>query len=146
MRKLFAVIALSSTLALGACSTVNIAAFLQNLADVEKQAVEIVAKIRQGVAVASAAVDTTINSVCVAVPQLNAGVQNVMAAVPNPGPKTREAIRVASISVATASSACAAYVTAPPSASGRVAVLRNLWAAYTAAKKALADANAAGGA
>jgi len=144
MKRLFIICTLA--LSLGACSTANIGAFLQNLADVEAQALEIVTKIRAGAAVASAAVDQTINSVCAAVPQLNTGVQNFMAAVPNPGPKTVNAIRVAKLSLNTASSACTAYVTAPPSATGRVTVLRNLWAAYTAAKKALADANAAAGA
>jgi len=144
MKRLAIVLALA--LSLGGCSTANLGAFLQNLADVESQAVETVNKIRAGVAVASAAVDQTITSVCAAVPQLNAGMQNFMAAVPNPGPKTKDAIRTASISLTTASNACSAYLTAPPSATGRVTVLRNLWAAYTAAKQSLAAANAAAGA
>ncbi len=144
MKRLAIVFALA--LSLGGCASGNLGAFLQNLADVESQAVDIVNKIRAGVAVASATVDQTITSVCAAVPSLNTGMQNFMAAVPNPGPKTRDAIRTASLSLATASNACTAYATAPPSATGRVTVLRNLWAAYTAAKKSLADANAAAGA
>jgi PBP1b-binding outer membrane lipoprotein LpoB len=144
MKRLVLVCALA--LSLGGCSTANLGAFLQNLADVESQAVDIVNKVRAGIAVANATVDQTITSVCAAVPQLNTGMQNFMAAVPNPGPKTKDAIRTASISLTTAANACNAYVTAPPSASGRVTVLRNLWAAYTAAKQSLAAANAAPGA
>lgn len=144
MRKV--VLALALSLSLAGCANGNLGAFLQNLSDVEAQAVDIVNKVRAGVAVASATVDQTIISVCAAVPSLNAGMQNFVAAVPNPGPKTRDAIRTAGLSLATASNACSAYVTAPPSASGRVTVLRNLWAAYNAAKKSLAAANAAAGA
>lgn len=146
VKRLASMFVLIGALSLGGCANSNLGAFLQNLADVESQAVEIVSQVKAGIAVANATVDSTITSVCAAVPQLNTGMQNFMAAVPNPGPKTREAIRVASISLTTASNACTAYVTAPPSASGRVTVLRNLWAAYTAAKKSLADANAAAGA
>lgn len=144
MKRLLVICALA--LSLGGCSTSNIGAFLQNLADVESQALDIVNKVRAGIAVANATVDQTITSVCAAVPQINTGMQNVMAAVPNPGPKTREAIRVTSISLTTASNACSAYLTSPPSASGRISVLRNLWAAYTEAKRSLAAANAAAGA
>jgi hypothetical protein len=144
MKRLLVICALA--LSLGGCSTANLGAFLQNLADVESQAVDIVTKVRAGVAVASSAVDQTITSVCAAVPQLNTGMQNFMAAVPNPGPKTRDAIRTAGISLGAAQNACTAYLTAPPSASGRVTVLRNLWVAYTAAKQSLAAANAAAGA
>lgn len=133
-------------LTLGGCSTSNIGAFLQNLADVEAQAVEIIGKVRAGIAVANDTVDRTINSVCVAVPPLNASVQNFMAAVPNPGPKTVRAIQTARASIDAASRACTAYITAPPSPSGRVNVLRSLWAAYQEAKRAVAEANAAGGA
>lgn len=144
MKRLAIVFALALTL--GGCASGNLGAFLQNLADVESQAVDIVNKVRAGVAVANATVDQTITSVCAAVPSLNTGLQNFMAAVPNPGPKTKDAIRTASLSLTTAANACSAYVTAPPSATGRVTVLRNLWAAYTAAKASLAAANAAAGA
>lgn len=136
---------LAVALSLGGCSTANIGAFLQNLADVEQQAVELITKIRAGAQVASDAVDRTINSVCVAIPGLNASVQSYMAAVPNPGPKSAQAIRTARISIDAASNACTAYVTAPQSASGRVTVLRNLWAAYQSAKQSIAAANAAAG-
>lgn len=143
MKRLLIVCALA--LSLGGCSTANINAFLQNLQDVENQALEVVAQVRAGVKVANDTIDRTINSVCIAVPGLNAAAQNVMAAVPNPGPKTANAIRTARVSIDAASAACTTYITAPPSASGRVTVLRNLWAAYQAAKGAIRDANAAGG-
>jgi len=160
MKRIFIVPAILAALTLGGCSTSNIAAFLQNLADVEQQAVEVIARVRAGIAVANDVVDRiragvrvandvidrTINSVCIAVPQLNAAAQNVIAAVPNPGPKTVNAIRTARAGIDASSAACAAYLTAPPSASGRVTVLRNLWAAYQAAKTAIRDANAAQGA
>jgi hypothetical protein len=144
MKRLFLVLTLA--LGLSGCANGNLGAFLQNLADVESQAVDIISKVRAGIAVANATVDQTITSVCAAVPSLNTGMQNFMAAVPNPGPRTKEAIRTASLSLTTASNACAAYATAPPNATGRVTVLRNLWAAYTAAKQSLAAANAAAGA
>jgi len=144
MKRILIVCALAFSL--GGCSTSNIAAFLQNLADVEQQAVEVIGRIKGGIAVANDVVDRTINSVCIAVPQLNAAAANVIAAVPNPGPKTIRAIRTARAGIDASSAACAAYLTSPPSASGRVTVLRNLWAAYQAAKTAIRDANAAEGA
>lgn len=132
-------------ISLAGCATLNLGAFLTNLADVERQAADIISRIRAGVQVANESVDLTIKSVCAAVPGLNAGVQNVMVTVVNPGPKTVNAIRTARLGINSANSACAAYVTAPPSASGRITVLRNLWAAYQAAKAALVAANAAEG-
>lgn len=133
-------------LSLAGCSTTDIGAFLTNLQDVERQALEVVARIRSGVQVANEQVDLTIRSVCIALPQLNVATQNVIASVPNPGPKTVNAIRAARAGIDAAQSACTAYVTSPPSASGRVTVLRNLWTAYQAAKTAIIAANAAGGA
>jgi hypothetical protein len=133
-------------LSLAGCSTLNLGAFVQNLQDVEKQALEVVARIRAGVAVANEQVDATIKTVCAAVPQLNLGIQNVMVTVANPGPKTVNAIKVARLGANSAASACAAYAASPPSASGRITVLRNLWAAYQAAKNAIIAANAAEGA
>ena len=133
-------------LSLGGCSTTDIGAFIQNLQDVERQALEVVARIRAGVQVANETVDATIKSVCIAIPSLNAAAQNVIATVPNPGPKTVAAIRTARLGINSATSACNAYAAAPPSASGRVTVLRNLWAAYQAAKTAIQVANAAEGA
>jgi len=133
-------------ISLAGCSTLNVDAFIRNLQDVEAQAVEIVSRIRAGVKVANETVDATIKSVCAAVPQLNAAVQNVMVTVANPGPKTVNAIRTARLGINSANSACDAYVMSPPSASGRVTVLRNLWAAYQAAKQAIIVANAAEGA
>lgn len=146
MKRFAIVFALALSLGTAGCSTANLGAFLQNLADVESQAVDIVNKVRAGVAVATATIDKTVTSVCAAVPALNSSMQNFMATVPNPGPKTREAIRTASLSLTTASNACTVYVTSPPTASGKVTVLRNLWAAYQAAKQSLAAANAAAGA
>lgn len=133
-------------LTISGCSTLNIGAFLQNLQDVEAQAAEIVSRIRAGVAVANENVDATIKSVCAAVPQLNAGIQNVMVTVVNPGPRTVNAIKTARLGANSAAAACSSYASAPPSVSGRVTVLRNLWAAYQAAKNALIAANAAEGA
>ena len=133
-------------LSLAGCSTLNLGAFIQNLQDVEAQALAVVAKIRAGVAVANESVDATIKTVCAAVPQLNTGIQNVMVTVVNPGPKTVNAIKVARLGANSAAAACASYAASPPSASGRVTVLKNLWAAYQAAKSALVAANAAEGA
>ena len=130
---------------LAGCATLNLGAFIQNLQDVEAQAVEIVSRIRAGVAVANETVDATIKSVCAAVPQLNAAVQNVMVTVANPGPKTVNAIRAARLGIGSANAACTSYMAAPPS-TGRATVLRNLWAAYQAAKQAIIVANAAEGA
>lgn len=132
-------------LSLAGCSTINLGAFVRNLQDVEAQATEIVNRIRAGMAVANESVDATIKSVCAAVPQLNAGIQNVMVTVKDPGPKTINAIRTARLGANSAAAACSAYASSPPSASGRVTVLRNLWAAYQAAKAALVAANAAEG-
>lgn len=143
MKQLLIVPLIAITLA--GCSTINLGAFVRNLQDVEAQALEVVNRIRAGVAVANESVDATIKSVCAAVPQLNAGIQNVMVTVVNPGPKTVNAIKTARLGANSAAAACSAYASAPPSPSGRVTVLRNLWGAYQAAKAALVAANAAEG-
>jgi hypothetical protein len=144
MKRFFVVPLLAISLA--GCSTLNLGAFVQNLQDVEAQALAVVEKIRAGIAVANEQVDATIKTVCAAVPQLNVGIQNVMVTVANPGPKTVNAIKVARLGANSAAAACTSYAAAPPSASGRITVLKNLWAAYKAARDAIIAANAAEGA
>lgn len=143
MRKAFLILLLPLALSLGGC---NIATILASLSDVEAQARDVVGKVRAGVKVASDQVDRTITSVCAtAVPGVTLSLQSFAAGMPNPGPRTARAIGIARTSIDTAQRACTEYATTPPSASGRVAVLRKLHAAYEGAKAALQDANAAAG-
>jgi hypothetical protein len=112
-------------------------------AQVETDALAVIAQIKARAQVAAAVVDATILKVCNALPAVNASIQAISAAVPNPGPKTQKALRTGNDSMVGAAAACDAYALAKPAE--KPALLLQLWAGYNAGKAAAVAAHAAGG-
>lgn len=123
-------------LSLGGCTW-------EQFAQVEADALAVVANIRAGAKVAAAVTDAAILNVCNALPAVNASIQAISAAVPNPGPKTRAALRTGNDSMIGAAAACDAYALAKPGE--KPALLLQLWSGYNAGKAAAVAAHAAGG-
>lgn len=140
MKKL---IALALATSLGGCANLNLGAFIQNWQDVESQVLDVVSRVKSKVDVINADIDFAIRSTCGALPGVSGGIQSVISAVPNPGPKTRNAITVAQTSLNAATAACSGYIASP---TAPTATLLKLWAAYNSAKNAVIAANNAAGA
>ena len=126
-------------LSLGGCNT---AGFFQDVRDVKQQALEVIAKIRAGYVVVAAEIDATVSRVCSALPAVNATLMSVQSTIPNPGPRTANAVREGNAAMAGAAAACNEYA----STADKKGVLKRLWNAYNAGEAAAAVAHAAGGA
>jgi hypothetical protein len=115
---------------------------LDQFYQVEADALAVVAQIKARVPVIAAQIDATIIKVCNALPAVNASIMSIAAAIPNPGPKTQNALRNGNNAMIGAAAACDAYALARPSE--KPALLLQLWAGYNAGKAAAVAAHAAG--
>lgn len=134
MRKI--IIVAAGALALAGCTTAQ-------LQQIEADALAVAAKIRAGARVAAADVKAALDGVCNNGAAINAGVQNVKAAIAGlgSGPKTQQNLNAADRSLAVLNAACAA---APGgTTSSVVALFQQGYAAYLAAKNAANAATAA---
>lgn len=126
-------------LSLGGC-----AGTIQFLQDAEQRASAVVAKIRAAAPVVEGEIDSAIGAICGHIPEIKSGVDVLAQSFTNPGPKTQRFILVADQSIASAMSACGSWAAAPQS-TGSISFFLKLFSAYTAGKRAYADAKAAGG-
>lgn len=133
--RIFVVLALAFPLA--GC---NVAAFVQNTADVIQEIREKTAEVRAGVKVAASVLDGYIVRLCSRVPEIDNAARQVRAAFPTPGPKTAQALADAEDALSRTGAACAAYT-----GNGSVNVYLRLAAAFEAGRAGVMKADAAGG-
>lgn len=138
LRSLAAVLTLA--VMLGGCNTVL---FQQDVAALEAKAATLAAKIKAGITVVADDVKSTLDGVCAQGAQINNGVQQIQSGLQQlgNGPKTAQNIAATNAALTTLNSACAA---APPAGSttSLIALFKQGWAAYLAAKNAATAATA----
>lgn len=135
MKRLILICALA--LPLGGC---NVAALLQNTADVAQEAREIAAQIRAGVKVAATILDARIVALCSRVPEIASGAREVKTIFINPGPRTRQLLADADDALSRTGAACASYT-----GNGSASTFVKLAAAFEVGRQSVAAASAGGG-
>lgn len=138
MKRLLIVPALGAILALPGCTTAQ-------LQQDEAYVLSIVSSIKAGAKVAATTANAAVDLICGYLPAVVDDLNQTQNAVGltglTPGPKTRAAMNSANSALASAEALCSAKA-----ATGIPAKVAAVWAAYSSAKAALANAKTAGGA